>query len=68
MTWKGGFLLFYFSRYYKRQYYNVYTILPKDEDVNSYGGQSWKKQNSDLCTSTLDLSICHDTPVSLSWL
>ncbi|KAL5010630.1 hypothetical protein ScPMuIL_012935 [Solemya velum] len=37
MTLKWGFVLFYFSRSYKQLYYDIYTILPKDDaDVMPY--------------------------------
>ncbi|XP_046553117.1 heme transporter hrg1-B-like [Haliotis rubra] len=37
MTWKWGFLLFYFSRSYKRLYGDIYTILPQDPKDNIHG-------------------------------
>ncbi|XP_041371623.1 heme transporter HRG1-like [Gigantopelta aegis] len=38
MTWKWGFLLFYFSRAYRQLYLDIYTILPQEakDDYKPY--------------------------------
>lgn len=41
MTWKWGFLLFYYSRQYFRSYKPEYASLVKESDDSEHGYGSW---------------------------